>query len=308
MGIKIISNETKRTTFCKNVQLDMGRDTAILIRQSGRGANIKHYESRLLQESLIPFVMQARGDSDLTHTRIYDEGAGVSGRKGIDKRRHLQQLHFDIGDNLIGDLVLARPDRLFRDKHFDKVSTFTLLAEKMGIRVIVPTNQGVTVYDFRKTKDLQTFQQDMQAAYNYIENQIGYMNRARDAKKARGLYGGGCLPVPLVLLKDIARDEQKPFVYPYWQFYALDLFTKFRDFNYETGRLYRYVESLPFVFPFMPEEDKELFASVTNMKKVEGGYTFANPARLRDYISNLVQTIMSPFRVCVQVSQPYKTI
>lgn len=99
--------------------------------------------------------MQARGESDLTHTRIYDEGAGVSGRKGIDKRKLLRQLHYDLADGLIGDIVLARPDRLFRDKHFDKVSTFTMLAGKMGIRVIVPTNQGVKVYDLRNTKDLK---------------------------------------------------------------------------------------------------------------------------------------------------------
>src|SRR6266516_781173 len=147
MTFKIVSGSEKRTTFCKKINLDTSRDTAILIRQSGKGANIKHYESRLLQESLIPFVREARGESDLCHIRIYDEGAGVSGKKGIDKRLILRQLHYDIAAGLIGDIVLAHADRLFRDKHFDKVSTFTLLAERMGIKVIVPASLGVIVYD-----------------------------------------------------------------------------------------------------------------------------------------------------------------
>jgi hypothetical protein len=287
MTVKIVSGSEKRTTFRKDVQLDTSRDTAILIRQSGKGANIRHYESRLLQESLIPFVMETRGESDLSHVRIYDEGAGVSGRKGIDKRLVLRQLHYDLADNIIGDIVLARADRLFRDKHFDKVSTFTLLAERMGIKVIVPSSQGVIVYDLRNTKDLQTFQQDMQAAYAYIENQIGYMARARENKVLRGFYGGGCLLLPYVLLRDMPKEEQVPVVYRPWQEIAIDLFQKFAEFNFETGRMARYVEGKPFLFPYMPPSDLEVYKPVTNLRKVDGGYTFATLKSLFLYLSNL---------------------
>src|SRR6266705_2128675 len=249
---KIISQEERTQVIKRNVSLDTSRKTAILIRQSGRGANVKHYESRLLQESLIPMVMQARGETDLSHVRIYDVGAGVSGRKGIDKRLILRQLHYDLADNLIGDIVLARADRLFRDKHFDKVSTFTLLAERMGIKVIVPASLGVIVYDLGVTKDLQTFQQDMQAAYAYIENQIGYMARARNNKIARGFYGGGCLPLPYVLLRDMPKEEQLPVIYEAWREEAIDLFKKFTEFHFELGRIARYYEGKPFLCPFMP--------------------------------------------------------
>jgi hypothetical protein len=287
MAVKIIAGIEKRTTFHSSVCLDRSRDTAILIRQSGRGANIRHYESRLLQESLIPFVMQVRGEDDLTHIRIYDEGAGVSGRKGIDKRRILRQLHYDLAAGFIGDIVLARADRLFRDKHFDKVSTFTMLAEQMGIKVIVPTNQGAIVYDLTKTKDLQTFQQDMQAAYAYIENQIGYMNRARDNKMARGLYAGGCLPLPYVLVRDMPKEEQVPVIYQPWLEPALDLFKKFADFHFETSRLARYIEEKPYLFAFMEPSDLEVYKPVTNLRKVEGGYTISTPKSLAQYLSNL---------------------
>ncbi len=245
MTYKIVQSDEKRTTFHKGVVLDTTRATAILIRQSRKGSNVAHYESRLLQESLLPFVMQARGEEDDSNIRIYDEGSGVSGTKGPDKRLKLRGLLEDLLNGLIGDIVVARADRLFRDKHFQNVSTFTTLAEKMGIRVIVPTSQGVVIYDFRKTKDLQTFQSDMQAAYAYIENQIGYMNRARDYKKSRGLYGGGCLPLPYVLLRDMPKDEQIPVIYDPWRQYALDLFQKFIEYNFEIGRIARYVESKP---------------------------------------------------------------
>jgi hypothetical protein len=288
MTYKIVQSDEKRTTFHKQIKLDTSRDTAILIRQSRKGSQVAHYESRLLQESLIPFVMQARGDSEDTHIRIYDEGSGVSGTLGMDKRLKLRGLLEDIVNGLIGDIVVARADRLFRDKHFQNVSTFTILAEKMGIRVIVPTSQGVVIYAFKNTKDLQTFQQDMQAAYAYIENQIGYMNRARDYKKSRGLYGGGCLSLPYVLLRDMPKEEQIPVIYEAWRPYALDLFQQFAAFNFETGRMARYIESKPYLFPAMPAEDLEIYKPVTNMKAVPGGYTFSNPRRLLDYLSNVV--------------------
>ena len=221
--------------------------------------------------------MEARGESDLTHVRIYDKGAGVSGRKGIDKRHILRQFHYDLADNKIGDIVLARADRLFRDKHFDNVSTFTMLAEQMRVKVIVPAKQGVIVYDLTRTKDLQTFQQDMQAAYAYIENQIGYMARARENKLSRGLYGGGCLPLPYVLLREMPKEEQIPVIYRPWQEQAAELFQKFTDFNFETGRMARYIEERPYLFAFMPNLDLELYKPATNLRKMEEGYTISTP-------------------------------
>jgi|GEM_PF-2330201 len=287
MPFKIIHTDEPRSIFHSNVQLDKSRDTAILIRQSRKGSHVAHYESRLLQESLIPFVIAAREESDLEHIRIFDEGSGVSGTKGPDKRKKVRLLFEDIFNNLIGDLVLARADRLFRDKHFANVSTFTQLAEKMGIKVIVPTPQGVIVYDMRNTKDLMRFQQDMQASYAYVDNQISYMNRARDNKVLRGLFGGGCLPLPYVLQRDMPKEVQVPVIYLPWLEPAIDLFQKFTDFNFETGRLAHYVEDKPYLFHFMPPLDLEIYKPATNLRKVEGGYTISTPKSLALYLSNL---------------------
>jgi len=193
----------------------------------------------------------------------------------------------EIVDNLIGDLVLARADRLFRDKHFSNVSTFTTIAEKMGLKVIVPTPQGIIVYDLRNTKDLQRFQADMQAAYAYVDNQIAYMNRAKDHKMARGLYGGGCMPLPYVLLRDMPKETKVQVIYEPWREAALDLFLKFQEFNYENGRMARYVEDKPYLFRFMPDEDLGEYMPVTTMQKVKDGYTFADIKSVYGYLSNL---------------------
>src|SRR6266571_2006916 len=152
MAFKIVQIDRQPSMFHQSVQLDLSRATAILYRQSKRGSDKTHIESRMLQESLKPFVLTARGEDSDENIHIFDEGAGVSGTKGIDKRQRLRDLHVEIANNLIGDIVLARPDRLFRDKHFANVSTFTQLAEKMKIKVIVPTDKGVIVYDFTKEK------------------------------------------------------------------------------------------------------------------------------------------------------------
>src|SRR6266568_5039979 len=43
----------------------------------------------------------------------------------------------------------------------------------------------------------------------------------------------------------------------------------------------------PFLFPFMPPDDLEIYKPVTNLRKVDGGYTIATPKSLLNYLSNL---------------------
>ncbi len=61
---------------------------------------------------------------------------------------------------IIGTIVLAREDRLFRNKHMDQVGAFTRLAEEKQIKVIVPpissaaSDEKTRVYDFTVYQDL----------------------------------------------------------------------------------------------------------------------------------------------------------
>lgn len=287
MAFKIMQLDNRPSLFTHSVQLDLTRATGILYRQSKRGSDKIHIESRMLQESLLPFVFAQRNEGHDRNIHIFDEGAGVSGTKGIDKRRILRDLHVEIADNLIGDIVLARPDRLFRDKHFANVSTFTQLAERMRIKVIVPQDRGVIVYDFTREKDLQAFQEAMIQAYAYIVNQIGYMNRARALKVSKGLYGGGSIALPYVLLRDMPKEEQVQVIYEPWIEAAVDLFHHFKEFNFEAGRIARYVEDKPYIFKFMPPTDFEEYMPVTRLTKANAGYTFISRETLLQYLSNL---------------------
>src|SRR2546426_12104973 len=121
-------------------------------------ADKTHFESRLLQENLIPIAVRVRGDEDERNILVFDEGAGVSGTKGYDERKKLSALYLAIANDIVGSLFLARPDRLFRDKHFTNVSIFTELAERKKLILIVP---GRCVYDFTNYNDLKAFQKDM---------------------------------------------------------------------------------------------------------------------------------------------------
>lgn len=149
--------------------------------------------------------MKLRGEDNLDNILVYDEGAGVSGTKGYDEREKLSALYLAIANDIVGSLLVARPDRLFRDKHFLNVGMFTELAERKKLILIVP---GKRIYDFTKYSDLQAFQKDMQEAYSYIATHIKYMNDARDLKQRRGLFGGGGLPAHTLLTEPYGRTTR----------------------------------------------------------------------------------------------------
>ncbi len=170
---------------------------------------------------MVSVAVEIRGDENNANILLYDEGAGISGTKGYDERPKLSKLYIDIANDVVGSLVVARADRLFRDKHFRNVSMFTELAEKKRLKLIVP---GRTVYDFTKTKDLQAFQKEMQDAYNYLATQILYLIETRQQKIQRGLYGGGHLPAPYVIDRNVWKDEQRPLIYRPWLNMSIELF------------------------------------------------------------------------------------
>ena len=176
MAIKIVQSARSPEYDLSGINIDLTRKTGVLIRQSRKGADLDSRESRLRQESLVPVAIALRGDADGTNISLYDEGSGVSGTKGYDQRPELSRLYMDIANDVIGSIVVARADRLFRDKHFRNVSMFTELAERKHLIVIVP---GKAIYDFTKTRDLQAFQREMQEAYNYIATQVAYMQDTR---------------------------------------------------------------------------------------------------------------------------------
>lgn len=231
---------------------------------------------------MINVAMAVRGDED--DIVLYDEGAGISGTKGYDERPKLSKLYLDIANDVIGSVVVARGDRLFRDKHFRNVSMFTELAEKKKLKLIVP---GRTVYDFTKTKDLQAFQKEMQDAYNYLTTQILYLNETRQQKVQRGLYGGGHLPAPYAIDRAAWKDEQRPIIYRPWLDTSIEIFRQFIDNDFSLAYIARYIESRPCLFPYPSAEDLQKYNFPTIMTKAKEGYTFTSLDSIKHYLSNL---------------------
>ena len=285
MAIKIITTRTSTQDYdLGHFSIDLARKTAVLIRQSMKKADKDHYESRLLQENLVPIAIRLRGETDDTNILIFDEGAGVSGTKGYDERPKLSALYLAIANDIVGSLLVARPDRLFRDKHFLNVGMFTELAERKRLILIVP---GKRIYDFTKYADLQAFQRDMHDSYNYIATHIKYMNDTRLQKVQRGLYGGWFLPAPYVVDKNVWKDEQVPIIYAPWVAPAIDLYTRFKEYDFSIAHIARYIEDLPYIFPSPSFEDTKRYLFKTNMRLVPGGYTLSHIDKIKYYLSNL---------------------
>lgn len=284
MAITIIQSARSTEYDLCGITVDLNRKTGVLIRQSRKGADLNAYESRLRQESLVPVAVALRGDPDSSNILLYDEGSGVSGTKGYDQRPQLSRLYLDIANGLIGSIVVARADRLFRDKHFRNVSMFTEIAERQRIMLIVP---GKVVYDFTKTRDLQAFQQEIQDAYNYIATQIAYMMDTRAQKVQRGLYGGGRIPAPYVVERSASKDQQIYVIYKPWHEIALDLFKRFESYDFVLSRIARYIEDQPHIFPYPSAEDLQRYMVSTAMRRAADGYTFSSADSIRNYFSNL---------------------
>jgi hypothetical protein len=94
-------------------EIDKKRATAVLVRQSKDGADTAQAESRETQLGLQDYGRLLYGE-DEPDVRLYDEGSGVSGQKRIDQREKLDLLYKDIKKGIVGTIVLAREDRLFR--------------------------------------------------------------------------------------------------------------------------------------------------------------------------------------------------
>ena len=271
-------------------EIDRKRATAVLVRQSKTGADTAQAESRETQLGLQDYGRLLYGD-DEPDVRLYDEGAGVSGQKRIDQREVLDRLYKDMNRGIIGTVVLSREDRLFRNKHMDQVGAFTRLAEEKRIKVIVPpissasTEERTRVYDFIIYRDLVAFQDKMREAYSYIEGHVKYMHLCQQNKADKGGYDGRALPPGLAVKGK--KQDQEIVIYEPWANEMRKLALRAQALNWDMGKLNREVAKKAFLFPEIPEEDKERYMFRTTMRLIPGvGYKPLDPQTMRDWLTN----------------------
>jgi hypothetical protein len=271
-------------------EIDRKRATAVLVRQSKDGADTAQAESRETQLGLQDYGRLLYGDEE-PDVRLYDEGSGVSGQKRIDQREKLDELYKDMHKGIVGTIVLAREDRLFRNKHMDQVGRFTELAEKMGIKVIVPPISSVArydetrVYDFTDYQDLRAFQDKMREAYAYIEGPIKHANQCKQNKADKGGYDGRGLPPGLVVKGK--KQNQSIIVYEPWAKEIRKLALRAQALDWDIGKLNKEVARMVFLFPEIPEEDRERYMFRTNLRRILGvGYKPRGPQVIKRWLTN----------------------
>lgn len=271
-------------------EIDRKRATAVLVRQSKTGADTAQAESRETQLGLQDYGRQLYGD-DEPDVRLYDEGAGVSGQKRIDQRQELDRLYKDMNRRIIGTVVLSREDRLFRNKHMDQVGAFTRLAEEKRIKVIVPpissasTDERTRVYDFTIYRDLVAFQDKMREAYGYIEGHVKYMHLCQQNKADKGGYDGRALPPGLAVKGK--KQDQEIVIYEPWAKEMRKLGLRAQALSWDMGKLNREVARMSFLFPEIPDEDKERYMFKTTLRLIPGvGYKPVDPQTIRDWLTN----------------------
>src|SRR5947209_7391269 len=231
-------------------EIDRKRATAVLVRQSKDGADTAQAESRETQLGLQDYGKLLYGDEE-PDVRLYDEGSGVSGQKRIDQREKLDLLYKDIRNGVIGTIVLAREDRLFRNKHMDQVGVFTKLAEEKKIKLIVPPISSVArydetrVYDFTIYQDLRAFQEKMKEAYAYIEGPIKHAHQCKQNKADKGGYDGRGLPPGLVVKGK--KQNQSIVIYEPWAKEIRKLALRAQALDWDMGKLNKEVARMVFL-------------------------------------------------------------
>jgi hypothetical protein len=271
-------------------EIDKKRATAVLVRQSKDGADTAQAESRETQLGLQDYGRLLYGD-DEPDVRLYDEGSGVSGQKRIDQREKLDLLYKDIKKGIVGTIVLAREDRLFRNKHLEQVGAFTDLAQKMKVKLIVPPISSVArydetrVYDFTDYQDLRAFQEKMIEAYAYIEGPIKHANQCKQNKADKGGYDGRGLPPGLVVKGK--KQNQIIVVYEPWAKEIRELALRAQALDWDMGKLNKEVARMVFLFPEIPEEDRERYMFRTNLRHIPGvGYKPRGPQVIKRWLTN----------------------
>jgi len=290
-AFKLRQTENRPNSYTGTLpEIDRKRATAVLVRQSKTGADTTRAESRETQLGLRDYGRLLYGE-EAPDVRLYDEGAGVSGQKRIDQREKLDLLYQDMNTGIIGTVIVAREDRLFRNKHMDQVGAFTRLAEEKKIKVIVPpisdtaTDEKTRVYDFTVYRELMLFQDKMREAYAYIEGHVKYMHRCKQNKADKGGWDGRFLPPGLAVKGK--KQNQEIVIYEPWAKEMRKLALRAQALDWDMGKLNREVARKAFLFPEIPEEDKERYITKTKLRLIPGvGYKPRDDQTIRNWLTN----------------------
>ena len=125
----------------------------------------------------------------------------------------------------------------------------------------------------------------MREAYGYIEGHVKYMHLCQQNKADKGGYDGRALPPGLAVKGK--KQDQVIVIYEPWAKEMRKLALRAQALCWDMGKLNREVASKAFLFPEIPEEDKERYMFKTTMRPIRGvGYKPIDPQTIRDWMTN----------------------
>jgi hypothetical protein len=306
-----VTNASSYIEQLPHVIWDGKRCIAVYVRQSKEKASTKNAESRKIQIALIdiawkllhgdkPMPMTAEealrtvektGNSEaLPGIRIYDEKDGVSGQKRIDQRIKLEMLWQDLSNNLLLGIIIAREDRLARDKHGVIGATISEKCEEFNAFILVPgfNGKGTRYYDFTEYQSVINWRKKMEEAASYIQVHVKSMHDAQIEKSLRGGYDGRCLVPGYVVPFYLEQQDQKVVIYEPWAKKMQWVFQRWWELDCSLARLYKEICLLPHLFPDIPDDDEKKYLFKTPLKKVPSGYKPKNPETVRAWLCNVI--------------------
>lgn len=263
-------------------QVDLTRDTAVLIRQSDHKADEDHVFSRESQLRLIAYAQRLRNETTDAHIRTYDEGAGVSGQKRIDQRAELNRLYNDIKNGEVGSLVVVHEDRLFRDEYHTNDTTFIQLLAQNDVLLFVRTDHRR--YDCTKHSDRNALLEKMVASRNYLDDHVlGRMNGNQQAKALQGLFDGRNLPMGYVTQGK--KKQQTLLIYEPWARVVRWMFERLQELD-NFPALCREIQEMPYLFPNPSADDLMRYIFKMRMTEVPGGFKPTSVESIKYMITN----------------------
>lgn len=236
---------------------------------------------------------------------------GMSGQKRMDERPAFVGMLARIQSRIVKTVIAGQVDRFFREKWGIEYGKFMQICAEYDVKVVTLTHDRReidSIYDFRQSKDIEQFRKECEAAWCYIEKQIGRMHAARDELQRSGIWCCGSIAAGYIPdYRERINGRINPDYYRYtpYEAHAERLHwasRRFRQLAANATALLEEIQRTPiFLQPFDPEIASLPFISRYGPTKVTDpvlldengkplilGYTFSTVRGLKLILTNPV--------------------
>ncbi len=236
---------------------------------------------------------------------------GKSGQLRMDERPAFLGMLHRIREGNVKTVIAAQVDRFFREKWGVEYGKFMQICHEYNVKVVTLTHdrRGIDfIYDFHVSWHIDQFRRECEAAYRYIEKQIGRMHGARDELQNAGIWCCGSIAAGyLPDFREKINGRANPDYYRYLPYkpHAERIYwmtRRFREVGANVNVLFQEIHRAPIFLPAFPPDvaslpfitrygtSKVLSPNLLdeNDKPVVLGYTFSSLNGLKFALTNPV--------------------